>query len=122
MMLYTEERYLLQKLLTEGYVDLFEVYNKTNFSTGQIVRFVNTYTRKLYIISFCGKIYLTPFGRIFIKPTKLLTEKRDMYWKRVPHRMKTKRCNINEPANVIKINRELAKRVISIMGCSRPGK
>lgn len=121
-MLYTEERYLFQKLLIEGHFDLFDVYSETQFSTGQIVRFVNSYTKRLYIISFRGKIYLTPFGRICINRKGLLARKQDMYWKRVPSEMTSERCNINEPSSILKINRELAKRVISIMGCSRPGK
>ena len=122
MILYTEERYLLQKLLMEGHFDLFDVYNETNFSTGQIVRFVNSYTKRLYIVNFRGKIYLTPIGRVFINRKELLTKKQDRYWRYVPSEMLGESCIMNEPSNNIKINRELAKRVISIMGCSRPGK
>lgn len=114
MKLYTEERYLLRMLLTNRKFNLYEVYKDTNFSSGQIARFINTYSRKLYIVKSQSNVYLTPIGYYFIKRMNLYAEKGDMYWKSIPDAMRSETtCSINEPPLKIKISRREANKFIS---------
>lgn len=114
MKLYTEERYLLRLLLIDKKFNLYDVYKETNFSSGQIARFISTYRRKFFIVKAQSNIYLTPIGRYFLKRMNLYAEKGDMYWKSIPDSMRSNTtCSINEPPQKIKINRKEANKFIS---------
>ena len=116
MKLYTEERYLLQLLKNEGKFDLYKVYTETNFSTGQLARFLQTYRRKFYIKVSGEQVRLTMLGHFCIKRMNLYTSREDMYWKEIPLDNKCQKGTINEPNGNIKIKRELANRIISKKG------
>ena len=120
MKLYTEERYLLQLLKNEGKIDLYKVYTETNFSTGQLARFLRTYRRRFYIRLNGEQVQLTMLGRYYIRRMNLYASREDMYWKEIPLDKKCQKGTINEPNGNIKIKRELANRIISTKGCSRP--
>lgn len=117
MKLYTEERYLLRLLQKNKKFNLYTVYKETNFSTGQIARFVNQYRSKLYIITIGDNVYVTPIGRFYIGRMNLFAAKEDRYWKEVPHGMKNvKTCDVNCIPDDIKINRKEVRRIISTKG------
>ena len=121
MKLYTEERYLLRKLIEESKFNLYSVYIETAFSSGQIARFVRCYTRKLYIVTIGNNVYLTPIGRYYIKKIHLFTSEEERYWKKLPDMMKNgTTCVINQVPQDIKISRKEVCKIISKKGCSRP--
>lgn len=117
MKLYTEERFLLQKLLKDKKFDIYLVYRETMYSSAQIVRFLKTYYRKLYIIRIGRTIYITPIGYYKIKKMNFLARKEDMYWKEIPEDIKSDiTCNINEIPQDIGLNRRVANRIFSNKG------
>ena len=121
MKLYTEERFLLRKLLEEGKFNLYEIYCETLFTSGQIARFVKSYSRKFYIVKIGKNVYLTFIGRFFIKRMNLFASKEDRYWKELPVEMKIlSSYEKNQVPQNLVISRRDVRKIISNKGCSRP--
>lgn len=103
MILYTEDRFILKLLLQNKKINIYHLYQDTNYSVGQIARFLKTYTSKFYIVKWGDTIYLTHYGRFKLKNVNFATTVDDRYWRTIPKELKQPTIDINDTSIDIKI-------------------
>lgn len=110
----TEERTLLKELIENGVVNLYQIYQATRFSPGQIARVVRHYEDNHIIKQDDLTIRPTLFGKLVLRRIDLtIKDDRDKYWKQVPKEYRTEQIEINQPFEPNSMSTNKASRIIS---------
>ena len=115
MRLYTEEKDILIRLSKCWKLSIYDIYQNSEYSPAQIIRVINKYQRKLFLIRIGLTIYKTPIGfwQINNNIQKILqANSNNKYWQTLPKGfMRSNNIEINKPYINIK-----KRSLISILG------